>query len=107
MATISCTLRRIKQDLEPFLPQSSILRACEAVGHHGRNRQFDPVVSLHRFVLQILCFNTSMTHLRHLAKIPMSAAAYCKARMRVTRVSAGGVEGEVAGGESGLGGRWV
>lgn len=83
MATISCTLRRIKQDLERFLPQSSILIACEAVGHRWRKRQFDPVATLHLFIMQVLCFNTSITHLRHLAKIPMSAAAYCKARMRL------------------------
>lgn len=35
------------------------------------------------FILQILNFNTAITHLRHLAKVPINAASYCKARMRL------------------------
>lgn len=83
MASISPALRRIKQDLEPFLPEAMIRDACARVGHRWRQRQFDPVATLHLFVLQILCFNTAMTHLRHLAKVPINAASYCKARMRL------------------------
>jgi len=83
MASISRTLRHIKQDLEPFLPQRSIRQACRQVGHRWRNRQFDPVTTLHLFILQILNFNTAITHLRHLAKVPINAASYCKARMRL------------------------
>jgi hypothetical protein len=83
MATISSSLRRIKQDLEPFLPDQAIRRACRQVGHHWRQRQFDPVVTLHLFILQILNFNTAITHLRHLAKVRLNAASYCKARMRL------------------------
>ena len=83
MASISPTLDRIKRDLEPFLPEDSILAACRQVGHRWRKRQFDPVATLHLFILQILCFNTAITHLRHLAKVPMTAAAYCKARLRL------------------------
>jgi hypothetical protein len=33
MASISSTLRRIKQDLQPFLPERSIRQACRKVGH--------------------------------------------------------------------------
>lgn len=83
MATISSALRRIKQDLQPFVPDSMIRRACHQVGHRWRQRQFDPVTTVHLFILQILCFNTAMTHLRHLAKVPINAASYCKARMRL------------------------
>lgn len=83
MASISSTLRRIKQDLEPFLPERSIRQACLDVGHRWRDRQFDPVATLHLFILQILNFNTAITHLRHLAKVPINAASYCKARMRL------------------------
>src|SRR5512140_2606760 len=83
MATIATTLDRIKDDLEPYLPAASIRGACRGVGHRWRDRQLDPVATLHLFILQILCFNTAITHLRHLAKVTTSAAAYCKARMRL------------------------
>jgi hypothetical protein len=83
MASISSTLRRIKQDLQPFLPEQSIRQACLDAGHRWRNRQFDPVMTLHLFILQILNFNTAITHLRHLADVPINAASYCKARMRL------------------------
>jgi len=83
MASISPTLLRIKDELHRFLPDEAILVACRAAGHRWRHRRFDPVVTLHLFILQILCFNTAMTHLRHLSKMPVKAAAYCKARMRL------------------------
>jgi hypothetical protein len=83
MASISGTLSRIKQDLEPFLPEQSIRLACQHLGHRYRRRQFDPVATLHLFILQVLCFNTALTHLRHLTKMPLTAAAFCKARMRL------------------------
>jgi hypothetical protein len=83
MASISSTLRRIKEDVQPFLPERSIREACRKVGHRWRNRLFDPVATLHLFILQILNFNTAITHLRHLAKVPINAASYCKARMRL------------------------
>ena len=49
----------------------------------SHERLFDPVATLHLFILQILNFNTAITHLRHLAKVPINAASYCKARMRL------------------------
>lgn len=83
MAIISGVLGRIKSDLEPYLSAQSIRCACERLGHRYRRRQFDPVATIHLFVLQILCFNTALTHLRHLAKMSMTAAAFCKARKRL------------------------
>ena len=83
MVSISRTLQRIKDDLQPFLPDELIIDACRRAGHAWRQRLLDPVVTVHLFILQILSFNTAMTHLRHLAKYPVAAAAYCKARMRL------------------------
>jgi hypothetical protein len=83
MVSVSRTLTRIKQDLQPFLPEDSILTACREVGHKWRNRKFGPLRTIHLFILQVLCFNTAMTHLRHLAKEAVHAPAYCKARMRL------------------------
>src|SRR5512140_155842 len=83
MATVSRALQRIKQDLEPFVSDADILDACQQAGHHWRTRLLDPVVTVHLFVLQILWFNTALTHLRHLAKYPVKAAAFCRARKRL------------------------
>jgi len=83
MASVSRTLTRIKQDLRPFLPEESILAACQQVGHAWRNRKFGPLRTIHLFILQVLCFNTAMTHLRHLAKESVNAPSFCKARMRL------------------------
>jgi len=83
MASVSGTLQRIKEDLEPFLPDESILSACREAGHRWRERELGPVRTVHLFILQVLNFNTAMTHLRHLAKAAVAAPAYCKARMRL------------------------
>jgi hypothetical protein len=83
MATLSAVLQRVKQDLHPFLPDAMIVAACRAAGHEWRRRQLDPVLTLHLFVLQVLHFNTALTHVRHLSKLPLTAAGYCKARMRL------------------------
>jgi hypothetical protein len=83
MASISRTLPRIKQDIAPYLPDPWIVQACQEVQHRWRRRQFDPVQTLHLFLLQILCFNTALNHLRHLSKLQMTAAGFCKARKRL------------------------
>jgi hypothetical protein len=48
-----------------------------------RERVLGPAATLHLFVLQVLHFNTAITHLRHLAGVPLNPAAYCEARMRL------------------------
>jgi hypothetical protein len=83
MATVSRALSRIKQDLQPIVSDADILDACRQAGHRWRQRLLDPVTTVHLFVLQILHFNTALTHLRHLAKYPVKPAAFCKARMRL------------------------
>jgi hypothetical protein len=83
MASVPSTLARIKEDLQPFLPEESILNACRDAGHHWRQRVLGPVQTVHLFIVQVLCFNTAMTHLRHLGKTAVKAPAYCRARMRL------------------------
>lgn len=86
MASIARALTRIKEDLEPFVSEESVLAACVGAGHTWRERKLGPVRTLHLFVLQVLSFNTAMTHLRHLAGEAAAAAkapAYCRARMRL------------------------
>jgi hypothetical protein len=83
MASIATALQRIKEDLRPFLPDAWIRQACTDAGHRWRERQLDPIATIHLFVLQVLAFNTAITHLRHLGWMSVSAAAYCKARIRL------------------------
>jgi hypothetical protein len=83
MASIASTLQRIKEDLEPFLPEADIRTACRETRHRWRERQCGPVNTVHLFILQVLCFNTAMTHLRLLAKAAVTASTYCRARMRL------------------------
>lgn len=83
MASISPTLARIKQDLGHYVPEPAILAACHAVGHRWRERKLGPVATVHLFILQVLSFNASIVHLRHLAGQSLNAAAYCRARMRL------------------------
>ena len=83
MAIVASALSRIKQDLDPFLPESAIVAACRQAGHRWRERKLGPVRTVHLFVVQVLCLNTAMTHLRHLSQSAVKASAYCKARMRL------------------------
>src|SRR5208283_4356341 len=83
MASVSSALQRIKDDLQPFLPESAVLSACRRAEHHWRDRRLGPVQTIHLFILQALNFNMAMTGLRHLTKTTVKASAYCKARMRL------------------------
>lgn len=83
MASVSRMLRRIKNDLQPYLSEKSIEDACTESGYVWRKRILGPAKTIHLFVIQLLCFNTAMTHLRHLADAAVTAPAYCRARMRL------------------------
>lgn len=83
MASIASTLQRLKEDLQPFLPEHEIRAACHEAGYTWRERKCGAVTTVHLFLLQILCFNTAMTHLRLLAKVAIAAPAYCRARRRL------------------------
>lgn len=83
MASVARTLRRIKEDLRPFLSEESILDGCREAKHKWRRCKLGPVETVHLFIVQVLCFNTAMTRLRHVADKAVKAPAYCKARMRL------------------------
>jgi len=83
MASVSPLLARIKSDFQQYLSHSLIEAVCRGAGHRWRRRKLDPVATIHLFVLQMLHCNSAIRHLRHLAKLPINAAAYCKARMRL------------------------
>jgi hypothetical protein len=83
MASIASTLERLKEDWQSFLPEQEIRAACQKAGYTWRERKCGAVTTVHLFLVQILCFNTAMTHLRLLAKRAVAAPAYCRARMRL------------------------
>jgi hypothetical protein len=83
MASVSRALSRIKDDLGPYLTDNDIRQACQTAGHSWRERLLGPVATFHLFVLQLLHLNTAIRALRHLAKKPLNASAYCRARMRL------------------------
>jgi hypothetical protein len=74
---------RIKRHFCKLLPEELILDACRKAKYRWRKRKFDPVITVHLFILQILHGNTAIGHLRHLVHHAVNAAAYCKARMRI------------------------
>ena len=91
MASFNRALLRVKQDLDRFLPPSSIVDAATAAGHRWRKRLLDPVLTVQLFVLQVLNFNTSLTHLTLLAGrhhgprkgTSIKPSAFCQARARL------------------------
>ncbi len=48
-----------------------------------RDTQLNPIATIQIFFLQVLHGNTAIEHLSHLTGMSFTAAAYCKARMRV------------------------
>jgi len=83
MASIYHALARVKQDLRKHLPESTIEQAARDAGHKWRKRILDPIVTVQLFILQVLHFNTSLTHIRHLAGPQFKPSAYCQARQRL------------------------
>ena len=76
-------LRQLGYDLGRYLEPQAIEDVCRRCGHTWRKRKLDPVTTIHLFILQVLAGNTAMTHLRHLAHLPVSDSAYCQARARL------------------------
>jgi hypothetical protein len=83
MASIPSGLRRIKQDIDQYVSEPTILFICQKVGYRWRQRKLGPVQTVHWFILQVLNFNTAMSGLRHLSDTAVTASAYCKARKRL------------------------
>ena len=81
--SLTTALRQIREELATVLAPAVIRAACAAVGHRWRDRQLDPVTTIHLFVIQILHRNTACAHLSRLAGGAFSASAYCQARSRL------------------------
>ena len=83
MRSITDVVRNFKQNWTEELSAISIEQACRQAGMSWHDSTLNPIVTIQIFFLQVLHGNTACEHLSHIAGMPFSAAAYCKARMRV------------------------
>jgi hypothetical protein len=83
MCSFTDILRRFKQNWTEELSPHAIAQACCDAGMKWYESALNPVVTIQIFFVQILHGNTACEHLTHLTGVSFTAAAYCKARMRV------------------------
>ena len=83
MCSISQAIVAIKSDLSDAVPATLVEHLCRQLGHRWRQRDLDPVVTVHLFLQQVLHGNTAITHLRHLSGRDFTPSAYCQARARL------------------------
>jgi hypothetical protein len=82
-ATISKILTKFKANVAEALSAKIIVRVCDCLGYVWRERIFDPVTTVHVFLLQILHGNVACAALPHLAGLAFTATAFCEARKRL------------------------
>ncbi|MCH7688518.1 MAG: IS4 family transposase [Planctomycetes bacterium] len=83
MHIITDIVRRFKQNWTEELSAHAIAQACLDADMTWHDSTLTPIVTIQIFFLQILHGNTACEHLSHLAGMSFTAAAYCRARMRV------------------------
>ena len=83
MHGIANILRCFKQNWTEELSPDGIAQACRDAGIQWYESALNPVVTVHIFFVQVLHGNTAIEHLSYLTEMSFTAAAYCKARMRV------------------------
>lgn len=83
MRSISEIVRQFKLQWTQQLNAEAIVTACRDAQMVWLDSTLNPVVTIQIFFLQILHGNTACDHLPHLARLSFTAAAYCRARMRI------------------------
>lgn len=83
MRSITEVVRKFKLHWTDELEADAIEQACRDAKMNWIQSTLNPVVTVQLFFLQVLHGNTACEHLPQLAKLPFTAAAYCKARMRL------------------------
>lgn len=83
MCSITDVLRHFKQNWTEELSAAAITQACRDAGMQWYESALTPVVTIQVFFVQVLHGNTACEHLSHLTGMSFTAAAYCKARMRL------------------------
>ena len=83
MRSISEVVRNFKLRWTEELETDAIEQACRDAKMTWIQSTLNPIVTVQVFLLRILHGNTACEHLPQLAKLSFTAAAYCKARMRL------------------------
>jgi hypothetical protein len=84
MSQISIALRRLRQDLGPYLDEAAVGKICKQLGHRWRrDALLSPFNIILWFVIQVLHGNTSLTHVTLKARRVFTESAYCQARARL------------------------
>jgi len=83
MAGIASIVQRFKDEPHTFLTDAHIRDACAAAGYAWRQRHLGPAVTLRLMVLQVLMGNVACRRLKRITHLPVSVAAYAKARTRL------------------------
>ena len=83
MRSISEIVRHFKRNWTEELNDQNIAAACSQCGMQWIRSLLNPVTTIQLFLLQVLHGNTACSELPHLSRMTFTAAAYCKARMRI------------------------
>jgi Transposase DDE domain len=81
--SITAAIQRIKSEVGQWLTPEAIRELCRSVGHRWRERELDPVTTIHLFLLQILAGNTACAHVPRLGNVHCTGEAYGQARSRL------------------------
>jgi hypothetical protein len=81
---IDSALRRLQQDLSPYLDERTVNSLCTQLGHRWRmDALLTPFTTVLWFVIQVLHGNTALTHITLKARRAFTESAYCQARGRL------------------------
>jgi hypothetical protein len=81
---IDIALRRLRQDLSPYLDETAVRDLCKQLGHRWRrDALLTPFTTILWFVIQALHGNTALTHITLKARRAFTESAYCQARARL------------------------
>jgi len=86
MAVAHVLARLRREPLEDCALAGCVEQLCRDHVHRWRDRMLTPVVTVRLMLLQVLCGNTAITHLRQLSGLSFAAASYCEARGRLPLV---------------------
>jgi hypothetical protein len=81
---IHIALRRLRQDLGPYLDEAAVRDLCKRLGHRWRgDALLTPFAIILWFVIQVLHGNTALSHITLKARRAFTESAYCQARARL------------------------
>jgi len=83
MVSIAAAVRQVKDDLPRRFARDVDEALARQLGFTWRHRRLNPLTLIVLFSTQVMHGNTAIEHLRHLAQLPCTATAYCKARGRL------------------------